>query len=242
MSQNPQVTLFKYVTGGQEVTFLDDQGLYDAETIRKHWQGTFPELGNCQAETDAKKQTVTVEGQEVEVDRVVTYVKKVGTKGGDADQVGLSQEHAARLREIIKANHGDPARQRLINAAPRMLAALQAVAKAAEAWSACPFCDSYAGFLPAYPERDAQGNIIGHDSDCPWPAVRLALDEAGGQALPEGWRVLYAAPKLLIELRAVRDLLNSLLEAVVFYQGSRQVVIDRVERIERLIAEVSGES
>lgn len=65
----------------------------------------------------------------------------------------------------------------------RALEALRVALKYSEAWSRCPFCDTYAGFLPAYPDRDVQGNIIGHDSDCPWPAMRQAVDEAERAAL-----------------------------------------------------------
>ena len=75
-------TLYKYQTqGGREVTYLDQEDQYKAEDLRKHWASTFPELGNATAETKAEKQTVEVEGEQVEVDKVVTFVKKVGTKG-----------------------------------------------------------------------------------------------------------------------------------------------------------------
>jgi hypothetical protein len=77
-------TLYKYQTqGGQEVTFVDQEDQYKAEDIRKHWANTFPELGNAQADEDKKAQTVEVDGESVEVDRVVTFAKKVGTKGQD---------------------------------------------------------------------------------------------------------------------------------------------------------------
>jgi len=75
-------TLYRYaVQGGREVTFLDADDAYQPEDIRQHWAGTFPELGQAQTEIDAKAQTVEVEGQPVTVGKVVSFVKKVGTKG-----------------------------------------------------------------------------------------------------------------------------------------------------------------
>lgn len=75
-------TLYKYVTqGGREVTFLDENDAYKPEDIRKHWSQTFPELNSATAETTTEAQTVEVEGAPVEVEKVVTFVKKVGTKG-----------------------------------------------------------------------------------------------------------------------------------------------------------------
>lgn len=75
-------TLYKYQTqGGQEVTFLDSEDQYQPEDIRQHWAQTFPELGSAQTDEQKKTQTVEVEGQQVEVNRVVTFAKKVGTKG-----------------------------------------------------------------------------------------------------------------------------------------------------------------
>jgi hypothetical protein len=74
-------TLYKYAVGGREVTFLDAEDAYKPEDIRQHWATTFPELGQAQTEIDAKAQTVDVEGQPVAVGRVVSFVKKVGTKG-----------------------------------------------------------------------------------------------------------------------------------------------------------------
>lgn len=76
-------TLYKFETGGREVTYLDTDDAYQPEDIRTHWAGTFPELGNASTDIDKKKQTVTHEGNEVEVDRVVTFAKKVGTKGAN---------------------------------------------------------------------------------------------------------------------------------------------------------------
>lgn len=74
-------TLYKFTTGGREVAYLDADDAYQPEDIRTHWAGTFPELGNASTDIDAKKQTVTHEGKEVEVDRVVSFAKKAGTKG-----------------------------------------------------------------------------------------------------------------------------------------------------------------
>jgi len=75
-------TLYKYLVGGREVTYLDPDDAYQPEDIRQHWAATFPELGNAATDIDSKAQTVTVDGAEVEVTRVVTFSKKVGTKGG----------------------------------------------------------------------------------------------------------------------------------------------------------------
>jgi hypothetical protein len=163
-------TLFKYETQGRPVTFLDEADQYDNETIRKHWQTSFPELGNCQAETKAapkegKLKEVTAEGQEVEVDKVVTFVKKVGTKGAD-DLVILSPEQAAEVRRLAAGKVSDAARMRLIEAAPRMLE----------------------------------------------------------------------------ELKAQRDLLRTLLSVLVFLHGSRQAVVEQLARLEAVIAEVAGET
>lgn len=84
-------TLYKYLTGGREVTFLDPDDAYQPEDIRQHWAGTFPELGNAATDIDDKAQTVTVDGVEAEVTRVVTFSKKVGTKGGDVTDLQIWQ-------------------------------------------------------------------------------------------------------------------------------------------------------
>jgi len=76
-------TLYKYEAGGREVTYLDAEDTYSAEDVRKHWASTFPELGNATARTEEKAQTVEHEGAEVEVQKVVTFEKRAGTKGGD---------------------------------------------------------------------------------------------------------------------------------------------------------------
>lgn len=85
-------TLYKYQTqGGQEVTYLDTDDAYQPEDIRQHWTQTFPELGSAQTDEKKGQQTVEVEGQPVEVDRVVSFAKKVGTKGtGDWLPVDIS--------------------------------------------------------------------------------------------------------------------------------------------------------
>lgn len=82
-------TLYKYQTqGGQAVTYLDPDDTYKPEDIRRHWAETFPELAQATTATDDKAQTVEVEGQPVEVTRIVSFAKKVGTKGdGQAAEV-----------------------------------------------------------------------------------------------------------------------------------------------------------
>lgn len=78
-------TLYKYTTGGRDVLFTDKEDAYKPGDIQVHWASTFPELSNATAETKAGKQKViNEEGQEIEVDRVITFTKKVGTKGTGA--------------------------------------------------------------------------------------------------------------------------------------------------------------
>lgn len=78
-------TLYKYLIGDRAVTFVDPEDAYKPEDIKTHWTQTFPELSNATAETTAAKPGEKLkgmhEGQEVEVDKVVTFAKKVGTKG-----------------------------------------------------------------------------------------------------------------------------------------------------------------
>lgn len=78
-------TLYRYETQGREVTYLDADDAYAAEDIRRHWSETFPELSNATADTQAAPEGETleavVEGETVQVDRVVTFAKRVGTKG-----------------------------------------------------------------------------------------------------------------------------------------------------------------
>lgn len=77
-------TLYKYMVEDRAVTFLDPESVYKPEDIKTHWTQTFPELSNAIAETKAAKAGEKLkevhEGQEVEVEKVVTFVKKVGTK------------------------------------------------------------------------------------------------------------------------------------------------------------------
>jgi hypothetical protein len=83
-------TLYKYTTGGRDVLFTDKEDAYKPADIQAHWASTFPELSNATADTKAGKQKViNEEGQEIEVDKVITFTKKVGTKG----QAIVSQYH-----------------------------------------------------------------------------------------------------------------------------------------------------
>jgi hypothetical protein len=181
-------TLFRYETQGRPVTFLDDADVYDNETIRKHWQTSFPELGNCQAETkaaekDQKLKETTAEGEEVEVDRVVRFVKKVGTKGlPDVDQT----DNAAR----------------------------PSIADQVRAWEAV--------------NEEAQ--------------AKAALSTAFAlHSDPARKRLIDATPRMLAALREAKETLETVLEVAVFYNGNRQVVIDRLARLEAVIGEATGE-
>jgi PRTRC genetic system protein C len=65
-------TLYKYITqGGREVVFEDPTDQYKPEDVRQHWAQSFPELAN------ATTTETTEDGK-----KVVTFAKKVGTKGG----------------------------------------------------------------------------------------------------------------------------------------------------------------
>jgi hypothetical protein len=323
-------TLFKHETQGRPVTFLDEADQYDNETIRKHWQTSFPELGNCQAETKAapkegKLKEVTAEGEEVEVDKVVTFVKKVGTKGADGDQVDALAADAQRrfdawykalvahnaeldrqaleafgpvvgdqvrgledgsqdsqALEIIRRATAldatpedrqlfwtrysllnDPARQRLIDAAPRLLRACmltlklvrvhQVYDKDAESILRRAIADAIGeegarlrdeewieeaaaefGFDPAVPGGDA--------AIYAYAVVRDGNEEAHKQMLAIDLKLAVAAPALLAELQAQRDLLATLLEVAIFVNGNRQAVIDRLARLEAVIESVTGET
>lgn len=83
MSETKAV-LYKYQTqGGREVTLLDESGAYTEAQVRQHFAATYPELTNASSTTDDTAQTVQYEGNEVEVAKVVTFKKTVGTKGAD---------------------------------------------------------------------------------------------------------------------------------------------------------------
>lgn len=57
--------------------------------------------------------------------------------------------------------------------------ALAAVKRGVSEWAVdgCPFCDGYVGFDVDDPVLDERGVIGGHDDNCPWPLVKLALGE-----------------------------------------------------------------
>lgn len=65
-------TRYVYVTGGREVAFDDPADVYKPEDIKVHWAATFPELG-----------AATWEVTEKDGVKIVTFAKKVGTKGGE---------------------------------------------------------------------------------------------------------------------------------------------------------------
>lgn len=63
-------TKYVYMTGGREVEFVDEQDAYKPEDIKNHWAQTFPELS-----------AATWDEKEVDGVKVVTFAKRVGTKG-----------------------------------------------------------------------------------------------------------------------------------------------------------------
>lgn len=75
---------FIYTTGGQDVTIDDPNNDYTAEQIKAHWATTFPELANATWDT-----------KEVDGVKVVTFSKKVGTKGFVAARAGGPLMHPA---------------------------------------------------------------------------------------------------------------------------------------------------
>lgn len=64
-------TKYVYLAGGREVTFEDAGDVYKPEDIKTHWAATFPELSGATWEEKKGEDGV----------RVVTFAKKVGTKG-----------------------------------------------------------------------------------------------------------------------------------------------------------------
>jgi PRTRC genetic system protein C len=64
-------TKYVYLTGGREVEFVDEQDAYKPEDIKSHWAQTFPELSAATWDTKTGDDGV----------KVVTFAKKVGTKG-----------------------------------------------------------------------------------------------------------------------------------------------------------------
>lgn len=63
-------TKYVYMAGGREVSYEDATDAYKPDDIRQHWAQSFPELAN--ATWEEKKEGET---------RVITFAKKVGTKG-----------------------------------------------------------------------------------------------------------------------------------------------------------------
>jgi hypothetical protein len=226
-------TLYKYTTGGRDVTFVDDADAYDAETIRKHWQSNFPELGNCQAETKAaskkedKLKETTAEGQEVEVDKVVTFVKKVGTKGlPDDDAEPPTARTQAQVRAWEAAN-ADAQATRLVILTPTEAAELRRqITERATAL------------------KNEASEALGSVQAAMTAETPMARTQAEAWVLhsdPQRKRLIDAAPKMLAALREAKETLETILEVAVFYNGNRQVVIDRLARLERAIAEATGE-
>lgn len=61
---------FVYVTAGQEYSLDDPNDDYTPQQVKDHWAATFPELGNASWDT-----------KEADGVKVITFAKKVGTKG-----------------------------------------------------------------------------------------------------------------------------------------------------------------
>lgn len=265
-------TLYKYVTNGVPVTYVDVDEQHTPEAIRTHWARTFSELGNCQAEEQKAKEGeklkgLTQEGEEVEVDRVVTFVKKVGTKGADGDQVdetnaACQQEFDAwyesmgyhndnlnkRTLEAFGPVINDPARKRLIDSAPMLSQLCKRLLIKASAVLEHPCEVNFTALQMAVNDGvEAVARVEGDWPEAPltpaWqPGDKLLLDylDTDGKLVKVGLRLAMAAPALLAELQAQRELLATLLEVAVFYSGNRQTVIDRLARLDAVIAEVSG--
>lgn len=72
-------------------------------------------------------------------------------------------------------------------------------------------------------------------------SVQEAMTEAWAIANdPERRRLNDAAPMMLAELQAQRDLLKTLLQVAVFLHSDRQAVIKQLARLEAVIAEAEG--
>lgn len=91
--------LYIYKTqAGREVKLLDESGAYTTAQVRDHFAGTYPELTNASSSTDDKAQTVEYEGRQVDVGKIVTFAKRVGTKGGDIEYFTFRVEGMVRLK------------------------------------------------------------------------------------------------------------------------------------------------
>lgn len=106
-------TLYRYITqGGRTVDYFDAGGQYTPEVIRKHWAESFPELSNAAAETKDEVQTVAtrdVDGNEteVEIDRLVTFAKRVGTKGALYRVAGTIDYLVPRTKQVNRIVEAD---------------------------------------------------------------------------------------------------------------------------------------
>lgn len=91
-------TRYVYVTGGREVAFDDPADVYKPEDIKAHWAATFPELG-----------AATWEVTEKDGVKIVTFAKKVGTKGGEwPDWVSVTEQLPEfDVPVLIFAYHGN---------------------------------------------------------------------------------------------------------------------------------------
>lgn len=66
---------FVYMASGQEVELDDPTDAYTPQQIKDHWTTTFPELSNASWEEKRAKDGT----------KVITFAKKVGTKGASLD-------------------------------------------------------------------------------------------------------------------------------------------------------------
>ena len=88
-----------------------------------------------------------------------------------ADNAGWDQDHATRLLTELAL--------KAVKQLNQQHEALAAVKRGVSEWAVdgCPFCDGYVGFDVDDPVLDERGVIGGHDDNCPWPLVKLALGE-----------------------------------------------------------------
>jgi PRTRC genetic system protein C len=79
---------FIYLASGQEVTLDDPTDSYTPDQIKQHWTTTFPELSNASWE----------EKRAEDGTRVITFAKKVGTKGANALRRYIQPDEVVVLR------------------------------------------------------------------------------------------------------------------------------------------------
>jgi len=84
-------TLYRYTTGGRDVEYLDEGDVYTPKAIQEHWAATFPELGAA---------TWTETQDEATGQKIITFAKKVGTKGGNPWVLALLDTPAVGVKAV----------------------------------------------------------------------------------------------------------------------------------------------